>query len=279
MIQYIEQGILPTNPFQQLDREGVGKLIEMSVKLGRSTRPAMAMGICGELPRAHCAPGRGPCGAKISAATRQRRRRYTTHLAISYIRGLRKTELTSADVGWWQAGVLATEPYEVGWATEARWFGRVLASTGEGARLVLTAQISPDGIRWCDQGSPPLVISGQGDAVPELYSLRLTHFGHWLRLRGKFVEEAASFTVIIYNEIATKQNWHYLRLDCDLATMAFLHFQCNDRHFDLAGVEPMRIPAMANLWCMLNTACRVETDRDKRAFLYLVSVLLSSAAG
>ena len=57
--------------------------------------------------------------------------------------------------------------------------------------------------------------------------------------------------------------------------MSFLRFQCNDRHFDLAKVEPMRIPAMANLWCMLNTAFWVETDRDKRAFLYLDSVLLS----
>ena len=47
------------------------------------------------------------------------------------------------------------------------------------------------------------------------------------------------------------------------------------RHFDLANVEPMRIPAMANLWCMLNTAFWVEIDRDKRAFLYLDSVLLS----
>lgn len=82
---------------------------------------------------------------------------------------------------------------------------------------------------------------------------------------------------LCYNEIATKQNWHYLRLDFDLATMAFLRFQCNDRHFDLTGVEPMRIPAMANLWCMLNTAFWVETDRDKRAFLYLDSVLLSFA--
>ena len=80
---------------------------------------------------------------------------------------------------------------------------------------------------------------------------------------------------LCYNEIATKQNWHYLRLDFDLASMSFLRFQCNDRHFDLAGVEPMRIPAMANLWCMLNTAFWVETDRDKRAFLYLDSVLLS----
>ncbi|MCX6043726.1 MAG: pyruvate, phosphate dikinase [Chloroflexi bacterium] len=48
LIQYTELGILPTNPFQQLDREGVGKLIEMTVKLGRSTRPGMHMGICGE---------------------------------------------------------------------------------------------------------------------------------------------------------------------------------------------------------------------------------------
>lgn len=48
LIQYVEQGILPTNPFQQLDRGGVGKLIDMSVKLGRGTRPDLHVGICGE---------------------------------------------------------------------------------------------------------------------------------------------------------------------------------------------------------------------------------------
>jgi len=37
----------------------------------------------------------------------------------------------------------------------------------------------------------------------------------------------------------------------------------------------MMIPAMANLWCMLNVLFWVETDVDKRAFLYLDSVLLS----
>lgn len=92
----------------------------------------------------------------------------------------------------------ATEPYEVGWATEARWFVRILGCTGEAARLVLTAQISPDGMHWCDHSVPPLVISRQGDAVAELYSLGLTHFGQWLRLRGECVGEAATFTVIIY---------------------------------------------------------------------------------
>lgn len=80
---------------------------------------------------------------------------------------------------------------------------------------------------------------------------------------------------LCYNEIATKQNWYYMRLDFDLGNMSYLGFQCNDRVYDMQGVEPMQIPAMANLWCMLNTVFFVETDRDKRAFLYLDSVLLS----
>ena len=84
--------------------------------------------------------------------------------------------------------------------------------------------------------------------------------------------------LLCYNEIATKQNWHYLRLDFDLASMSYLHLQCNDRVFDVSGIRPMSMPAMANLWCMLNTAFWVETDRDKRAFLYVDSVLLSTAA-
>ena len=48
LIQFGELGVLPSNPFQHLDRGGVGKLIEMSVQLGRKTRPDMHMGICGE---------------------------------------------------------------------------------------------------------------------------------------------------------------------------------------------------------------------------------------
>ena len=80
---------------------------------------------------------------------------------------------------------------------------------------------------------------------------------------------------LCYNEIATKQNWYYLRLDFDLATMSYLGLQCNDRLFDVSPIQPMRLPAMANLWCMLNTVFWVETDVAKRAFLDLDSVLLS----
>ena len=45
---YVEQGILADDPFQTLDQEGVGKLIELAVQLGRSTNPKLKIGICGE---------------------------------------------------------------------------------------------------------------------------------------------------------------------------------------------------------------------------------------
>lgn len=45
---YIEQKVLPENPFAVLDREGVGKLIEMGVTLGRKTKSNLKTGICGE---------------------------------------------------------------------------------------------------------------------------------------------------------------------------------------------------------------------------------------
>ena len=45
---YIEKGILKNDPFQVLDREGIGQLVEMATKKGRSTRPELKVGICGE---------------------------------------------------------------------------------------------------------------------------------------------------------------------------------------------------------------------------------------
>ena len=81
--------------------------------------------------------------------------------------------------------------------------------------------------------------------------------------------------LLCYNEIATKQNWHYVRIGFDLESMSFTAFQCNDRQYDVSQMAPMVMPAMANLWCMLNVCLVVETDCDKRAFLCVDSVTLS----
>ena len=46
--QYIEAGILPDNPFEMLDEDGVGRLIRLAVEWGRGARPGLVVGICGE---------------------------------------------------------------------------------------------------------------------------------------------------------------------------------------------------------------------------------------
>ena len=48
LVTYVEQGILPVNPFQTLDRDGVGRLMQMAIEDGRTTRPDLEVGICGE---------------------------------------------------------------------------------------------------------------------------------------------------------------------------------------------------------------------------------------
>ena len=45
---YLDQKILEVDPFQVLDQTGVGQLVEMGVKKGRSTNPTLKCGICGE---------------------------------------------------------------------------------------------------------------------------------------------------------------------------------------------------------------------------------------
>ncbi|MFQ6113855.1 MAG: pyruvate, phosphate dikinase, partial [bacterium] len=46
--EYVEKGILPFDPFQSIDQEGVGQLIAIGVERGRKTRPDLKIGICGE---------------------------------------------------------------------------------------------------------------------------------------------------------------------------------------------------------------------------------------
>ena len=80
--EYLEKGILPENPFSTIDQQGVGKLMELAVKLGRTARPGLQIGICGEhggdpktvafchrigLDYVSCSPFRVPV-ARIAAA-------------------------------------------------------------------------------------------------------------------------------------------------------------------------------------------------------------------
>ncbi|WP_376088893.1 DUF6772 family protein [Roseomonas sp. CCTCC AB2023176] len=112
--------------------------------------------------------------------------------------------------------------------------------------------------------TPFKAIGNEGKTVTHVH---LAHEG-WLDLPGGHQK-------LCYNEIPTKVNWHYVRFDYDLDAMKALHFQCNDRIFDVSAYKSIRIPAMRNLWCMLNLFFFVETDVDKRAMAYLDGVCLS----
>jgi len=48
LLTYVDKGILPRNPFQGIDRDGVGRLMALATEEGRATRPSLEVGICGE---------------------------------------------------------------------------------------------------------------------------------------------------------------------------------------------------------------------------------------
>ena len=48
LMQYVEDEILPENPFQSIDQSGVGRLMQIAVEDGRKARPDLEVGICGE---------------------------------------------------------------------------------------------------------------------------------------------------------------------------------------------------------------------------------------
>jgi pyruvate, orthophosphate dikinase len=82
MDAYLELGLLPRNPFEVVDFDGVGELVRMGTDRGRSTKPSLKVGVCGEhggdpasiglfydagLDYVSCSPFRVPV-ARLSAA-------------------------------------------------------------------------------------------------------------------------------------------------------------------------------------------------------------------
>jgi hypothetical protein len=95
-------------------------------------------------------------------------------------------------------GEFATEPYEVAWAREARWFIRALDMSGNQPCLEARTQISPDGLHWCDLEPDSLRLERPG-----LVSRPAREFGGWLRLKGVVTgangsTEGVSAKVLVY---------------------------------------------------------------------------------
>jgi len=82
-------------------------------------------------------------------------------------------------------GASVTEPVEAGWATEAVFFLRGM-DAGQGDLPQVRAQISPDGMRWVDEGAAVAMPRNKDD----MEFLRVRHFGNWLRLKADLPQGA-----------------------------------------------------------------------------------------
>lgn len=89
------------------------------------------------------------------------------------------TAIVARNEPW--SGAVATEPYECGWAGEAIIFVRALEVSGTPAPVQARVQISPDGMRWVDEGSH-FTLPAAPDAIG---FVRVREFGNWLRLAAE----------------------------------------------------------------------------------------------
>jgi hypothetical protein len=124
----------------------------------------------------------------------------------------------------------------------------------------------PRGVWQYRTTTPPRVQTGPSGQISSVYHLSPEG---WIDLPG-------GQQALCYNELPTKLNWHYLRILADLERGTYLQFQCNDRTYDLSALGLITAPPLDTLPCMLNAAFFVEAGSDRRAFLYLDSVLVST---
>lgn len=82
---------------------------------------------------------------------------------------------------------------------------------------------------------------------------------------------------LCYNESDDKINWLYLRLLVDLDKREYVELQSGAKTFDLRGIQPTFVPPYARIEGLLNPSLWVEADTDRRAFLFVDSVLISYA--
>jgi len=81
---------------------------------------------------------------------------------------------------------------------------------------------------------------------------------------------------LCYNESDDKINWLYVRFQIDLGRKEYVNLQCGNKTFDLRGLSPTLVKPYANIQGLMNPVMWVEADTDRRAFLFVDSVVISA---
>lgn len=80
---------------------------------------------------------------------------------------------------------------------------------------------------------------------------------------------------LIYNETDDKLNWMYFRLKVDTEKREYVEMQCKDRIFDLGHAPIVAVDKYRRIDGLINPVFWVETDTNRRVFLYVDSVVVS----
>lgn len=81
---------------------------------------------------------------------------------------------------------------------------------------------------------------------------------------------------LCYNESDDKINWLYVRLLYDCEKRMYVELQSRDKVFDLRGQQPSNVPPYARIEGLLNPVVWIETDANRRVFLYIDSIVIST---
>lgn len=80
---------------------------------------------------------------------------------------------------------------------------------------------------------------------------------------------------LCFNESDDKINWLYFRFLFDMGKRQYVELQSGEKAFDMRGLSPTLVQPYERITSLLNPSVWIETDADRRSFLYLDSVLLS----
>ena len=134
---------------------------------------------------------------------------------------------------------------------------------------------------WGEMGESAVGHSEQGSASRKTYIKRGidAHFSGKRSDDGGgegFQDVPNGHQDLCWNETNDKLNWHYFSLVFDTDRREYVEMTCADRVFDLRGLKPTYVEPYPRIRALLNTNFHVESDTNRRAFMFVDSVVLST---
>jgi len=130
---------------------------------------------------------------------------------------------------------------------------------------------------WGDMGQSAV---GEADSKTKTYLSRGID-SQWLGKRfadgtaDGFTDVPGGAQALCYNETADKINWQYFSMTFDLTRRQYVEMQSVDKRFDLRGCSPTLVSAFPRIRQLFNPVVFIETDANRRAFLFVDSIVIS----